>query len=63
MKSIYSKLVLVSLLLITVTNTVSARDCEVCKKSNATKAAVQVAEKFLNSLIIAVLLGVPSKRE
>ena len=41
MKSIYSKLVLVSLLLITVTNTVSARDCEVCKKSNATKAAVK----------------------
>ncbi len=41
MKSIYSKLVLVSLLLISVSNTVSARECIECKKTNANKAAVQ----------------------
>ncbi|MBO4587028.1 MAG: hypothetical protein J5677_04345 [Bacteroidales bacterium] len=41
MKSIYSKLVLVSLLLVTFSSTVSARECIECKKTNARKAAVQ----------------------
>lgn len=41
MKSIYSKLVLVSLLLVTFSSTVSARECIECKKTNAKKAAVQ----------------------
>lgn len=41
MKSIYSKLVLVSLLLVTCAPTVSARECIECIKNNARKAAVQ----------------------
>ena len=41
MKSIYSKLVLVSLLLVTFAPTVSARECIECKKTNARNAAVQ----------------------
>ena len=41
MKSIYSKLVLVSLLLVTFAPTVSARECTECKKTNARNAAVQ----------------------
>ena len=41
MKSIYSKLVLVSLLLVTFSPTVSARECIECKITNAKKAAVQ----------------------
>ena len=41
MKSIYSKLVLISLLLVTASTTVSARECIECKKTNATKATVQ----------------------
>ena len=41
MKNIYSKLVLVSLLLVTCAPTVSARECIECKKTNARNAAVQ----------------------
>lgn len=41
MKSIYSKLVLVSLLLVTFSSTVSARECIECKKANAKSAAVK----------------------
>lgn len=41
MKSIYSKLVLISLLLVTVTTSVSARECIDCKKVNAKGKAVQ----------------------
>lgn len=41
MKSIYSKLVLVSLLLMACASTVSARECIECKKANARNAAVQ----------------------
>ena len=41
MKSIYSKLVLVSLLLLTVSASVSARECIECKKTNAKSRAVQ----------------------
>ena len=41
MKSIYSKLVLVSLLLVTFSPTVSARECIECKKTNAKKAVVK----------------------
>jgi hypothetical protein len=41
MKSIYSKLVLVSLLLATISGTVSARECTECKKTNAKNASVQ----------------------
>lgn len=41
MKRIYSKLVLVSLLLIAFAGTVSARDCEECKRANAKKVAVR----------------------
>lgn len=41
MKSIYSKLVLVSLLLATFTGSVMARECTECKKTNAKNAAVQ----------------------
>ncbi len=40
MKSLYSKLVLISLLLLTASTSVSARECIECKKTNATKAAV-----------------------
>ena len=41
MKSLYSKLVLISLLLVTVSTSVSARECIECKKTNASKATVQ----------------------
>ncbi|MGX8712963.1 MAG: hypothetical protein ACSW8I_04670 [bacterium] len=41
MKSIYSKLVLVSLLLVSFTVQVSARECIACKKTNAKSAAVR----------------------
>ena len=43
MKSIYSKLLLTSLLLLTVSTSVSARECVECKKSNAAakKATIQ----------------------
>ena len=41
MKSIYSKLVLVTLLLASVSGTVMARECMECKKTNAKKASVQ----------------------
>ena len=41
MKNIYSKLVLVSLLLVGFSSTVSARECTECKKSNARIAAAQ----------------------
>ena len=41
MKSIYSKLVLISLLLVTATASVSARECVECKKVNAKSKAVQ----------------------
>ena len=41
MKSIYSKLLLVALLLTTVSATVSARECIECKKTNAKNAAVR----------------------
>lgn len=41
MKSIYSKLVLVSLLLVTFSTTVSARECIECKKTNARNADVR----------------------
>ena len=41
MKSIYSKLVLISLLLVSASTTVSARECIECKKTNAHKTAVQ----------------------
>ncbi|MBP5680709.1 MAG: hypothetical protein J6X31_06640, partial [Bacteroidales bacterium] len=41
MKSIYSKLVLISLLLLTASTTVSARECIECKKTNAKKVTVQ----------------------
>lgn len=41
MKRIYSKLVLVSLLLVAFAPTVSARDCVECKRTNARNAAVQ----------------------
>ena len=41
MKSIYNKLVLVSLLLATVSGTVTARECIECKKANAKNASVQ----------------------
>lgn len=41
MKSIYSKLVLVSLLLVSFSASVSARECFDCKKTNAKNAAVR----------------------
>ena len=41
MKNIYSKLVLVTLLLSTVSGTVMARECTECRKTNAKKASVQ----------------------
>ena len=41
MKNIYSKLVLVSLLLVTFSSTVSARECIECKKANTKSAAVK----------------------
>lgn len=41
MKNIYSKFVLVSLLLATITGTVSARECTECRKTNAKNASVQ----------------------
>ena len=41
MKSIYSKIVVVSLLLATVTGSVMARECTECKKSNTKNATVQ----------------------
>ncbi len=41
MKSIYSKLVLVSLLLVSFAGSVSARECIECKRTNAKKAAVK----------------------
>ena len=41
MKSIYSKLVLVSLLLMSFAGSVSARECIECKRTNAKKAAVK----------------------
>ena len=41
MKSIYSKLVLVSLLFATISGTVTARECTECKKTNAKNATVQ----------------------
>lgn len=41
MKSIYSKIVVVSLLLATVSGSVMARECTECKKTNTKNAAVQ----------------------
>lgn len=41
MKSIYSKLVLVSLLLVSFAGSVSARECIECKRTNAKKAVVR----------------------
>ncbi|MBR4739183.1 MAG: hypothetical protein IK058_04180 [Bacteroidales bacterium] len=41
MKSIYSKLVLISLLLVTASTTVSARECVECKKTNSLRVTVQ----------------------
>ncbi len=41
MKNIYSKLVLVSLLFVTFSSTVSARECIECKKTNARNAEVR----------------------
>jgi len=41
MKSIYNKLLLVSLLLVSFSGTVMARECTECKKTNAKKASVQ----------------------
>ena len=41
MKSIYNKLLLVSLLLVSFSGTVMARECTECKKANAKKVSVQ----------------------
>lgn len=41
MKRIYSKILLASLLLMTVSSVVSARECDVCKKTNARNVAVR----------------------
>ena len=41
MKSIYNKLLLVSLLMVTFTGTVTARECTECRKTNAKNASVQ----------------------
>jgi hypothetical protein len=41
MKSIYSKLVLVALLLVSFSGTVTARECIECKKTNVKTAAVR----------------------
>ncbi|MBR3783916.1 MAG: hypothetical protein IKJ78_05595 [Bacteroidales bacterium] len=41
MKSIYNKLLLVSLLMVTFTGTVTARECTECKKTNLRNASVQ----------------------